>query len=924
MPLPFSDPFIDQSVHGNTMKKLSTLLIFSCLFAVATGTLAQEHAPAQSTSVEKQTPPLSMEQLTRDPQPIKAGLKSLIEKYGAKSGQVATAYVNLSFAYARRGQEMQALDATEKALDIVEQTVSPKQLASFYQSTLKIMFNSAFLIASEAVATRALPFVEKEYGVSSDVYRELLERIAISVSSQKGREEEALHLLQRARKAFEGDIFQGKTQISQLLSLEAGVYSNLGQLREADEKYLASISEADGRGMFNNNNRDEREVGSLLVRNNYAGFLATNNRLNEAEALLVEIKKLVPGTGMYKPIATRAMQALEYSIKRKRGDLAGSLELLKGMEGTNSWTVSHAQAGPHLQFYPDFYLAQGDYLAGLEHLENTHATFKDHSDFKSLGSGDLDMRTLANNLAVKGIANEVMSRERALNIAFTYQQTFQQSGAGNAVDKMAARVAEESGELGQLAREHERLKGNKSLLQIELQKIASTVSTPQEGALQSLKKQLSTNSEQLADIENKLREKFPKYLDLVQPHPLTIQEVSVLLSQSEAVLHYSLAQNSGHVLVIRRDGADLIPLKGNQKTIESAVRKLREGLDPLSTNVPPFDVPLAHELYQQILEPLLPYIKSVKHLILVPDGALQSLPFGLLVKNPASVSQSVRDDYRSVDWLAKTYAFSTLPSLSALRALRGVAGNPTSSRPFVGFGDPVLSAGSQGQRTASLRAIFAGNTSVANVDLIRQAPSLPETADELRAISKVLKVSADSVFLGEQANETRIKQMDLTPYRILAFSTHGVMAGELSGFYEPGLIMTPPEVGSELDDGYLSASEVAQLKLNADWVLLSACNTAAADGRPEAEGLSGLARAFFYAGARSLLVSHWPVDSMATKELIIGTITEISKNQGLSKSEALRQASLSLAKKKEFSHPIFWAPFVVAGEGGRGSNAKGK
>ena len=906
------------------MKKLSALLISSCLFAVATGTLAQEPAQAQSTSAEKQTPPLSIEQRTRDPQPIKSELKSLIEKYGAKSGQVATAYVQLSFAYARRGQEMQALDATEKALDIVEQTASPKQLASFYQSTLKIMFNSAFLIASEAVATRALPFFEKEYGVSSGEYRALLERIAISVSSQKGREEEALRLLQRARKAFEGDLFQGKTQISQLLSLEAGVYSNLGQLREADEKYLASISEADGRGMFNNNNRDEREFGSLAVRNNYAGFLATNNRLNEAEALLVEIKKLVPETGIYKSGATRATQAVEYSIKRKRGDLAGSLELLKGMEGNNSWTVSHVQGGPHLFYYPDFYLAQGDFLAGMEYLEKSYETFKDHSEFKGLGIGGLDMRTLANDLAVKGIANGVIGRERALNIALTYQQKFQQSGAGNAVDKMAARITEDSGELGQLAREHERLKGNKSLLQIELQKIASAVSTTKEGALQSLSKQLSTNSEQIADIENKLREKFPKYLDLMQPQPLTIQEVSVLLSQSEAVLHYSLANNSGHVLVIRRDGAELIPLKGNQKTIESAVRKLREGLDPSSTTAPPFDVPLAHELYQQILEPVLPHIKSVKHLILVPDGALQSLPFGLLVKNPAPVSQAVRDDYRSVDWLAKTYAFSTLPSLSSLRALRGVAGNPTSSRPFVGFGDPVLTGGNQGQRTAPLRALFAGGPSVANVDLIRQAAELPETADELRAISKVLKVNQDSVFLRDQANETRIKQMNLLDYRMLAFSTHGVMAGELSGFYEPGLIMTPPAVGSELDDGYLSASEIAQLKLNADWVLLSACNTAAADGRPGAEGLSGLARAFFYAGARSLLVSHWPVDSMATKELIIGMITEISRNQGLSKSEALRQASLSLAKRKEFSHPIFWAPFVVAGEGGRGSTTKEK
>ena len=106
---------------------------------------------------------------------------------------------------------------------------------------------------------------------------------------------------------------------------------------------------------------------------------------------------------------------------------------------------------------------------------------------------------------------------------------------------------------------------------------------------------------------------------------------------------------------------------------------------------------------------------------------------------------------------------------------------------------------------------------------------------------------------------------------MLAFATHGVMAGEISGLNEPGLVLTPPEKPSEEDDGFLAASEIATLDLNADWVLLSACNTAAADGAPGAEGFSGLARAFFYAGARTLLVSHWSVYSTAAVALTTGT-----------------------------------------------------
>ncbi len=142
------------------------------------------------------------------------------------------------------------------------------------------------------------------------------------------------------------------------------------------------------------------------------------------------------------------------------------------------------------------------------------------------------------------------------------------------------------------------------------------------------------------------------------------------------------------------------------------------------------------------------------------------------------------------------------------------------------------------------------------------------------------------------------------------------MAGELSGVAEPGLILTPPAKATELDDGYLSASEVAQLKLNADWVVLSACNTAAPDGTPGAEGLSGLAKGFFYAGARSLLVSNWYVESKATVRITTEMFQHYASHPGIGKAKALRQAMLKLKSDPTYEHPLFWAPFVVVGEGG--------
>jgi CHAT domain-containing protein len=152
--------------------------------------------------------------------------------------------------------------------------------------------------------------------------------------------------------------------------------------------------------------------------------------------------------------------------------------------------------------------------------------------------------------------------------------------------------------------------------------------------------------------------------------------------------------------------------------------------------------------------------------------------------------------------------------------------------------------------------------------------------------------------------------------RTLRFATHGVLAGQLEGTHEPGLILTPPDKTTEEDDGYLAASEIAHLKLDADWVILSACNTAAG-AATSAETLSGLARAFIYAQARALLVSHWEVYSDATVKLITTAIREIARDAKVGRAEAMRRSMLTIIEKGEphEAHPAYWAPFVVVGEG---------
>jgi CHAT domain-containing protein len=178
------------------------------------------------------------------------------------------------------------------------------------------------------------------------------------------------------------------------------------------------------------------------------------------------------------------------------------------------------------------------------------------------------------------------------------------------------------------------------------------------------------------------------------------------------------------------------------------------------------------------------------------------------------------------------------------------------------------------------------------------------------------------VFLTRRATEKNVKQAALQNHRVIAFATHGIAAGEIAGLDQPALVLSNPALTGDTDnDGFLTMEEVLALKLDADWVVLSACNTASADGRGS-EAVSGLGRAFFYAGARSLLVSNWAVETTSARLLTTELFKRQAGNPQLTRAEALRQSMLDLMGKKgpggfSYAHPAFWAPFSLVGDGGR-------
>jgi CHAT domain-containing protein len=284
------------------------------------------------------------------------------------------------------------------------------------------------------------------------------------------------------------------------------------------------------------------------------------------------------------------------------------------------------------------------------------------------------------------------------------------------------------------------------------------------------------------------------------------------------------------------------------------------------------------------------------------------------------------DGYRDAAWLLQRHAIDVLPSIASLRALRTIAGRNLAPQPLIGFGDPQFDPGIElrdvprGARVATATRAYSEFWRGASIDrdkLSQALAPLPETAIELRFVAESLGAPLKDIILGRAATETAVKRVALSDYRVVYFATHALVAGDVKGLGEPSLALSIPKQPTGFDDGLLTASEVAQLKLNADWVVLSACNTIAGD-KPGAEALSGLARAFFYSGARVLLVSHWAVNSDAATRLTTSTFDLLRKNPTLGRSQALRQAMLSYLNDRSSSsnaNPSLWGPFSLIGDG---------
>lgn len=560
---------------------------------------------------------------------------------------------------------------------------------------------------------------------------------------------------------------------------------------------------------------------------------------------------------------------------------------------------------------------------------------------------------------------------------FIAAQWAQGSLAAGALAQMSARQAKSDTELARIIRERQDL----IILWQSLDKqLTATLSQPasrrDQRAEQDLRSRLAAIDARIGAIDKTLTKDFPEYAAFANPQPLDMAAAQALVHPNEAIVLFLDTPalygtpDETFAWVITKAETRLLRLEPGTKGLAERVAALRCGLDQAAWDATsercsqllkdilgaadkggkllPFNLAGAHNLYRALFGQAEELIRD-KHLLIVASGPLAALPFQVLVTekpvtpNPLSIA-----GYAEAAWLVKRHATTVLPSVTSLKALRQFGRASKATQPFMGFGNPLLLGPSGSDRRAwerqscpsalpilthvvrrNVRAptsqFFRG--SLADVQLIRSQQPLPETTDELCAVAQSVGAPEAAVYLGDTATETVIKRLSaggtLAKARIIHFATHGLLAGETEMLAvakaEPALLLTPPSQPTEEDDGLLTASEITQLKLDADWIVLSACNTAAGENdKPGAEALSGLARAFFYAGARALLVSHWAVNSEATVKLITKGFDELKADPKIGRAEALRRSMMALINKGDgYAHPANWAPFVVVGEGAR-------
>jgi CHAT domain-containing protein/tetratricopeptide (TPR) repeat protein len=508
---------------------------------------------------------------------------------------------------------------------------------------------------------------------------------------------------------------------------------------------------------------------------------------------------------------------------------------------------------------------------------------------------------------------------------------------------------------------HDRIDGLRQAI------VTVPVGQPQTDARRAdLASQLDGSTRELALVDRELLQRYPRFMELTNPKPVTVDDLQQrLLRDGEMLLTYVLLPQETVIFAVTRERLKMVTAAVKREDIAARIYGVRRAIEKVASGesvltLRDVDPAVLSGLYRDLVSPVADVMAGRSKIIVVADGPLQTIPLEFLVRQYGApeektfrAARQAADgsdahpylvEYAPLDYLGKSFRFAYLPSLSTLTSQRLYPkSHAAPKRELVAFADPIFNAVPGKPISPETLAVLdaMGGSVPRGRDGRPFIPSLKETAEEAREIATILGGESD-LYIGDHAQESMAKRGDLKAARFVLFATHGFLGGE----YLPPVVEPSGEPGANVviraaqksksqpalaltlvgdlkgEDGMLTMKEVIEdVELNADLVALSACNTAGETAQANnGEGFAGLTRAFMYAGAKAMLVSHWSVDNLSTQALMTGTFRNVKGGKAALESLSDAQRGLLSARytsgQFHFSrgHPFFWAPFVYVGD----------
>lgn len=641
-------------------------------------------------------------------------------------------------------------------------------------------------------------------------------------------------------------------------------------------------------------------IGLLEARRYRALALRDLGRTTESEAAIREATELAMGQNMRQPALTARLLRTGAASAAARGDNADASSGY--LLSTNAF--GQALPGSRPEAATRFLRA-----AELQRLGRNGAALAECRAGAALlrqAKAGIDQNLVQPCLAVTVAA--AGSDQAVLAEAFEMAQLAQGGITSQQIGQSAARLAETARDPRVGAAIRARQDAGEHLADLERQRdLRGKSGAPVElGRIPpgELDDKIAEARTTLAESDATLQTASPGFGQLVQD-VAPANAVQAALRPNEVFVAITLGRDGGWVFAVRRNLIAAAPVGASPARIAEMVRRLRTSVESGDKGVPDFDTAAAQGLYAAALAPIAPALDGAEQLVVAPAGPLLAVPFNILLTGPAG------PDLAKAPWLVRRMAVTHVPAAANFIALRKIAGTSHAAKPWLGMG------GFRPITLAQARRTLTAPSCAEDAKLFAGLPALPFSKPELEIARGLMGASAGDELLDQSFTVGRVRGAPLSQYRVLHFASHALLPAELKCISEPAIITSTPAGAPDASGALLTSSAIAGLNLDADTVILSACNSAGPQG-PAGESLSGLARAFFYAGARSLLATHWSINDQSTAYLISETLKR-ARTEGMASS--LRGAQLAILDAAGtklpaiIAHPFYWGAFALIGDG---------